>query len=161
VTAIEPPVVERWAYGGVRVLSGGRVLAWVTEAGAGEEVLFEPPRRGGRFTVGLLYPVRVTRVMGRLRVHGWPIKSRGRVDRELLALLRAEHHAAQAHLALLRMKGTPVGRIKLDEAIEPLRVIARELTGRADRAALLASVVAEVSAALPAPSLHREATNDG
>jgi hypothetical protein len=95
VTGIEPPVVEWWAYGGIRVLSGGRVLAWVTEAGAGEEVLFEPPRCGGRFTVGLLYPVSVTRFMGRLRVHGWPIKSRGRVDRELLALLRAEHYAAR------------------------------------------------------------------
>jgi hypothetical protein len=51
-----------------------------------------------------------------------------------------------------------VGRIKLDEAIEPLRVIARGLTGRPDRTALLAYVVAEVSVALPAPSPHREAT---
>jgi len=51
------PVAQWWAYGGVRVLSGGPVLAWVTEAGDGEEVLFEPRRRGGRFTVGLLYPV--------------------------------------------------------------------------------------------------------
>jgi hypothetical protein len=144
VNAIEPlvpPVVEWWAYGGIRVLSGRRVLAWVTQAGDGEEVLFEPRRRGGSFTVGLLYPIHVTRSMGRLRVHRWPIKSRGRVGRELVALLRAEHYAAQAHLALLAMKGTPVGRIRLDESIEPLRVIARGLTDRADRAALLAYVV--------------------
>jgi len=154
------PVAQWWAYGGVRVLSGGPVLAWVTEAGDGEEVLFEPRRRGGRFTVGLLYPVPVTRVLGRLRVHGWPIKSRGRVERELVALLRAEHYAAQARLALLGLKAPPLGRIRLDEAIEPVRTIARELSGRSDRAALLAYVVAEVSAALPAPSPHREANRD-
>jgi hypothetical protein len=154
------PVVEWWAYGGVRVLSGRRVLAWVTEAGDGEEVLFEPRRRGGSFTVGLLYPVHVTRFRGLLRVHRWSIKSRGRVDRELVALLRAEHYAAQARLALLGLKAPSLGRIKLDEAIEPLRVIARGLTDRADRAALVGYVVAEVSAALPAPSRHRETTRD-
>jgi hypothetical protein len=79
---------------------------------------------------------------------------------ELVALLRAEHYAAQARLPLLGLKPPPLGRIKLDEAIEPVRVIARGLTGRADRAALLAYVVAEVSAALPARSPHREATRD-
>ena len=58
------------------------------------------------------------------------------------------------------MKPPPLGRIKLDEAIDPVRAIARGLTGRADRAALLAYVVAELSAALPAPSPHREAIGD-
>src|SRR5438874_11945003 len=154
------PTVEWWAYGGIRVLYGGQMLAWLTDSGDGEELLFEPRRRGGSFTVGLLYPILVTRRDGRTRMHGSPGKAHGRVDATLAALLRAEHHAAQARLALLRMKPPPLGRIRLDEAIDPVRAIARGLTGRADRAALLAYVVAELSAALPAPSPHREAIGD-
>lgn len=154
------PTVQWWAYGGIRVLYGGRMLAWLTDSGDGEELLFEPRRRGGSFTVGLLYPVRVTRRDGRTWMHGSPGKAHGRVDATLAALLRAEHHAAQARLALLRMKPPPLGRIRLDEAIDPVRAIAGGLTGRADRAALLAYVVAELSATLPAPSPHREATGD-
>src|SRR5690349_21536679 len=139
VTGVEQPVMESWAYGGIRVLYGGRVLAWLTEAGDGEEVLFDPPRRGGRFTVGLLYPVPVTRLPDRLRVHGWPTKARGRVERDLVALLRAEHYTAQARLALLgRNRPLPVGRISVDEALETVRVIARDLSNRAERVALLA-----------------------
>jgi hypothetical protein len=56
------------------------------------------------------------------------------------------------------MKPPPLGRIRSDEAIDPVRAIAQGLTSRADRTALLAHVVAEMSAALPAPSPHREAT---
>jgi hypothetical protein len=157
MTDIEP-TVEGWAYGGIRALHGERMLAWLTDSGDGEELLFEPRRHGGSFTVGLLYPVLVTRQDGRTRMHGSPGKAHGRVERTLTAMLRAEHYAAQARLALLRMKPPPLGRIRLDEAIDPVRVIARGLTNRADRAALLAYVVAEVSAALPVPSPHREAT---
>jgi hypothetical protein len=162
MTEIEPPVeptVDWWAYGGVRVLYGGRMLAWLTESGDGEELLFQPRRRGGGVTVGLLCPVLVTRRDGRTCMHGSPGKAHGRVDATLAALLRAEHHA-QAWLALLRMKPPPLGRIRLDEAIDPVRAIARGLTDRADRGALLAYVVAEVSATLPAPSPHREVTGD-
>ena len=163
MTEIEPPVeptMERWAYGGIRVLYGGRMLAWLTDAGDGEEVLVERRRRGGSFTVGLLYPVLVTRRDGRTRMHGSPGKAHGRVDATLAALLRAEHYAAQARLALRSLKPPPLGRIRLDEAIDPVRAIARGLSDRADRAALLAYVVAELSAALPVPSRHREVTGD-
>lgn len=152
------PTTEWWAYGGIRVRYGGRMLAWLTDSGAGGELLFEPRRHGGSFTVGLLYPVRVTRRDGRTHVHGSPGKAHGRVDTTLAALLRAEHHAAQARLALRCMKPPPLGRIRLDEATDPVRVIAKGPTDRADRTALLAYVVAEVSAALPVPSPHREAT---
>ena len=55
-------------------------LGWLTDSGDGEEVLFEPRRRGGSFTVGLLYPVRVTRRDGRTWMHGSPGKAHGRVD---------------------------------------------------------------------------------
>ena len=89
-----------------------------------------------------------------------PGKAHGPVDATIAALLRAEHYAAQARLALLRMKPPPLGRVRLDEAIDPVRAIARGLTHRADRAALLAYIVAEMSAALPAPSPHREAAGD-
>jgi hypothetical protein len=161
---IEPsdePTTEWWAYGGILVLYGGRMLAWLTDSGDGEELLFESRRRGGSFTVGLLYPVLVTRRDGRTHMHGSSGKAHGWVDATLAALLRAEHYAAQARLALLRMKPPPpLGRIRLDEAIDPVRAIAWGLTDRADRAALLAYVVAELSAALPAPSPHREATGD-
>src|SRR5437764_5541960 len=149
MTEIEPPVeptVEWWAYGGIRVLYSGRMLAWLTESGDGEEVLFEPRRRGGSFTVGLLYPVLATRRDGRTRMHGSPGKAHGRVDATLAALVRAEHYAAQARLALRSLKPPPLGRIRLDEAIDPARAIARTVTGRADRSALLAYGAAELPA---------------
>ena len=118
MTEIEPPVeptVEWWAYGGIRVLYSGRMLAWLTESGDGEEVLFEPRRRGGSFTVGLLYPVLVTRRDGRTRMHGSPGKAHGRVDATLAALLRAEHYTAQARLAARPRdrRGLPIPPVNL------------------------------------------------
>ena len=154
------PTVEWWAYGGIRMLHTERMVAWLPDSGNGEELLFRPVRRSGSYTVGLLYRVLVTRPEGRPRMHGWPQYAHRRVERTLAALLCAEHYAAQARLALSRMKPPPLGRIALDEAIGPVRAIARGLTDRADRTALLAYVVAEVSSALPPPSVHREASGD-
>ena len=94
-------------------------------------------------------------------MHGVPGEAHGRVEPTLAALLRAEHHAAQARLALVGLKPPPLGRIAVDEAIEPVRAIARGLTDRADRTALLAHVVAELSSALPSPSPHGAVTGDG
>ena len=155
------PTVEWWAYGGIRMLHAERLVAWLTDSGNGEELLFLPVRRSGSFTVGLIYRVSVSRPEGRIRMHGSPDKAHGRVEPTLAALLRAEHHAAQARLALMRMKPPPLGHIALDEAIEPIRAIARGLPSRADRTALLAYVVAEASSALPPPSRHREVTGHG
>jgi hypothetical protein len=155
------PAIEWWAYGGIRVLHTERMLAWLPDSGNGEELLFLPKRRSGSLTVGLIYRMWVSRPEGRPRMHGSPGEAHGRVEPTLAALLRAEHYAAQARLALVRMMPPPLGRIALDEAIEPVRAIARGLTDRADRAALLAYVVAEVSSALPPPSPHRQVTNDG
>ncbi len=154
------PTEEWWAYGGIRLLHTERMLAWLPDSGNGEELLFRTARRRGSYTVGLLYRVLVTRPEGRPRMHGWPGKAHGRVEPTLAALLRAEHYAAQARLALVRMKPPPLGRLALDEAIEPVRVIAGGLTDRADRTALLAYVVAKLSAALPPPSPYRAATRD-
>src|SRR5439155_19063805 len=77
------PTVQWWAYGGIRVLYGGRMLAWLTDSGDGEGLLFEPRRHGGSFTVGLLYPARATRRDGRTWMHGSPGKAHGRVDATL------------------------------------------------------------------------------
>ncbi len=160
MTDIEP-TEEWWAYGGVRLWHAERMVAWLTDSGNGDELLFRPVRRGGSYTVGLVYRVLVTRTDERPRMHGWPQYAHRRVEPTLAALLRAEHYAAEARLALVRMKPPPVGRIALDEAIEPVRVIARGLTDRADRTALLAYVVAELSSALPPPSPYWEVTGHG
>jgi len=53
------PTEERWAYGGIPVLHTERMFAWLPDAGSGEEQLFRPMK--GRYTVGLLYRVFVTR----------------------------------------------------------------------------------------------------
>ncbi len=127
-------------------------------SGNGHELLLVPLT--GSYTVGLLYRVWVTRADGRVVVHGWPRYANRRVEPGLAALLRAEHYAAHARLALARIKPPPLGRIALDEAIEPVRAIARGLTSRADRTALLAYVIAELSSALPPPSPRREVTDD-
>jgi hypothetical protein len=150
------PIEERWAYGGIRVLHAERMHAWLPDSGDGEQLLFRPVK--GSYTVGLVYRVFVIRADGRVVMHGWPSYVNRRVERDLAALLRAERYAAQARLALARMKPPPLGRIALDEAIEPVRAIARGLTSRADRTALLGYVVAELSSALPPSSPHREVT---
>jgi len=155
------PTAQWWAYGGIRVLHTERMVVWLPEAGNGEELLFFPERRSGSFTVGLIYRVWASHAEGRIRMHGVPGEAHGRVEPTLAALLRAEHHAAQARLALVGLKPPPLGRIAVDEAIEPVRAIARGLTDRADRTALLAHVVAELSSALPSPSPHGAVTGDG
>jgi hypothetical protein len=114
----------------------------------------------GSYTVGLVYRVLVTRTDGRAVMHGWPSYANRRVEPDLAALLRAEHHAAHIRLALARIKPSPIGRIALNEAIEPIRAMARGLIGRADRTALLAYVVTELASALPASSPRREVTGD-
>jgi len=117
------PHEERWAYGGIRLLHAERMFAWLPDSGNGQELLLVPMK--GSYTVGLLYRVWVTRADGRAIVHGWPRYANRRVEPGLAALLRAEHYAAHTRLALARIKPPPIGRIALDEAIEPVRVIAR------------------------------------
>ena len=141
---------ERWAYGGVRVLRGKRVHAWLREAGMGEELLFSLT---GSFAVGEVYRATVSTVDGKTTVHGAPrFAGDGRVEPDFAARLRAEHHAAQARLSLARMQRAAGRRDELDEALEPLRAIARQLTSRADVTAFLAYVLRELAAPGPAPA---------
>jgi hypothetical protein len=138
------PHEEQWAYSGVRELAGKRVLAWLTEAGTGRELLYTMK---GTFVVGEIYRASVTRTPeGKTILHGSPrYAGDGRVEPEVARLLRAEHHTATTRLSLARMERSAARRDELDEALQPLRAIAARLSSRADRAAFLAYVVAELS----------------
>ncbi len=78
------------------------MVAWLPDSGNGHELLLVPMK--GSYTVGLLYRVWVTRADGRVVVHGWPRYANRRVEPGLAALLRAEHYAAHARLALAQIK---------------------------------------------------------
>ncbi len=141
---------ERWAYGGVRALRGKRVHAWLREAGHGEELLYA---MAGSFAVGEIYRATVSTADGKVTMHGTPqYAADGRVEADLAARLRALHHAAQARLSLARMERASGRRDELDEVVEPLRAIVRQLPTRADVTAFLAYVLRELAAPGPAPS---------
>ncbi|HWG99233.1 MAG TPA: hypothetical protein VNV66_07905 [Pilimelia sp.] len=144
------PAVERWAYAGLRVLSGKRVHAWVSDAGHGEELLYTLT---GTYAVGEVYEARVTRTDDRVTLHGAPTYAgHGRVDTDLAARWHAEDTAARTRLASAPMERAAARRSELDDLLEPLRVISAQLPTRADRTALIAYVLAELS--YPAPG-HR------
>ncbi len=141
---------ERWAYGGLRVLRGKRVHAWLREAGHGQELLYAMT---GTFAIGEIYRATVSTTDAKVTMHGTPRHAAdGRVDADLAARLRAEHHAAQARLSLARMERPAGRRDELDEALEPLRAIVRQLPTRADVTAFIAYVLRELAAPGPAPA---------
>ncbi len=158
MTDIEP-TEEWWAYGGIRLSHGERRFVWLPDCGNGAALVCRPIN--GRYRVGWIYQVLVTRAHGRVVMYGQPQYAKHHVDPDLAALLRAEHYAAHVRMALAGLKVPPISRVALDEAVEPVRAIARGLTGRADRAALLAHVVAELASALPTPAPYREGDGDG
>lgn len=134
---------ERWAYGGLRVHQGSRVHAWLTNEGDGEELLYAMK---GNYAVGEIYRATVSRTAEHVTLHGVPhYAGDGRVDSDLAARLRGVHEAAHTRLALARMERQARKHNELDEVLEPLRTIVRQLPTRADRAAFIAIVLRELS----------------
>lgn len=143
-TAEPEPREEQWVYGGVRELAGKRVHAWLPGAGTDRELLYTMK---GSFVIGEIYRAGVTRTPeGKTVLHGSPrYEGDGRFDAEVATLLRAEHHTATTRLLLARMQRSAARRDELDEALAPLRAVAARFTSRADRAAFVAYVLAELS----------------
>lgn len=138
------PRNEKWDYGGVRVLSGKRVHAWLPDSGSADEVLFS---MSGGHSIGEVYRAEVTRRdNGKTTLHGTPrYGGDGRVSEEIAARLRAENNVARIRLALLKQERATGKRDELIELLESLQVLARGLRTRADHTAFLAYVLRELS----------------
>jgi hypothetical protein len=156
-TPDEAPTREmRWAYGGVRVLGGKKVHALVEDAGHGVARLYS--LRAAGLVIGEIYRVTISYERGHTCLHGQPrYHGDGRVKAELAAQWRAQHEAAQAALALARQHRHAARRDELDDALEPLRVIAATLRTSADRTAFAAYVLTEITSAWTRP---RPSTKD-
>ncbi len=143
---------ERWIYGGIRVLDGKRVHAWIDPAG--RERLYAH-KRGGHWAIGSYYTARVTRNGPHTALYGAPAYSGdGYADDELRRRLWAEDIAARAQLTLLTQERSDARRNAIDEALAPLLAIARTLKTGADRDAFTAYVIRHLIAAWyirPAP----------
>jgi hypothetical protein len=60
---------EDWVYGGIRVLKGKRVHAWIDQSG--RELLYAH-KRGGTWAIGSYYTAQVSRHDGSTRLHNEP-----------------------------------------------------------------------------------------
>lgn len=129
---------ERWAYGGLRVLDGKRVHAWLSDSGDGRELLYAMK---GTYSVGEIYRATVERREGHVILIGTPdYHADGRLDPDHTAELRARHHAAQTRLSLIKLERAAARRNELDDAIAPLRDLVRRTPNHADRSALVAYI---------------------
>lgn len=139
VSAPTEPVAERWTYAGVRELEGKRVHGWLTPDD--RTVLYR--ESGAHYAIGSVYEVRVSRTGDRTTRHGDPAYTSDRANPGLVAELNAKDHAARVMLAQLARERSDAKRNELDQALEPLREIARKLN-RFERDALAVTVMRAV-----------------
>jgi hypothetical protein len=157
-TPDEAPTSEmRWAYGGVRVLGGKKVHALVEGRPAtgspASTVCARPGWSSARSTASPSATNGATPACAASPATTATAASRP----ELAAQWRVHHEAAQAALALARQHRHAARRDELDEALEPLRVIAATLRTSADRTAFAAYVLTEITSAWTRP---RSSTKD-
>jgi hypothetical protein len=142
---------ERWVYGGIRVLDGKRVHAWIDPSG--REGLYAH-KRGGTWAIGSYYTAQVSRQDGSTRLHNDPTFTGEQADDELRRHLWAADTAARARLARLAQERNDARRNAIDEALEPVLAVARTLKTGPDRDAFTAHVLRRLLAAWytrPAP----------
>ena len=71
---------ERWVYGGIRVLDGKRVHAWIDPSG--RELLYAH-KRATTWAIGSFYTVQVSRHGTGTRLHGEPAYTGEQADADL------------------------------------------------------------------------------
>ena len=146
---------ERWVYGGIRILDGKRVHAWIDPTG--RELLYTFKRAGG-WAIGSVYTARIDRADARATLHGTPAYTGDRTeDDELRRELWAKDTAARAQLALLAQQRNDWHRNAIDEALEPLLAAARTLKTGPDRDAFTAYVLRRLLAAWYSPPTQPQA----
>lgn len=139
------PINETWVYAGVRVLDGKRVHAWIDDHGRGTELLYQ---QRGSYVIGNAYHARVTRTGKRTSLHGTPdYEGTSDLDRDTIAGLQAQHHAAVTRLALIRQERSAARNDEVDTLLEPLRAIIRKMPTHVDKTAFIAHVLRDLSRA--------------
>jgi len=88
----DPAAAERWLYGGVRVLDGKRVHAWIDPSG--EELLYTF-KRASSWAIGSYYTAAVSRQDATTRLHGSPTSTGEQADPELRRHLWAQDTTAR------------------------------------------------------------------
>ncbi|MEJ3741801.1 hypothetical protein WEI85_00665 [Actinomycetes bacterium KLBMP 9797] len=130
---------ERWIYGGIRVLNGRRIHAWIDPHG--HEGLYQL-KRAGNWAIGCYYTAQVVRTGEATRLYGAPTYAGGgHAPDEVRRQLWAKDTAARTRLALLAQERNQARRNAIDEALEPLITMARAVRTSADRDALTAYVM--------------------
>jgi hypothetical protein len=144
---------ERWVYGGIRVLDGKRVYAWIDPSG--RELLFTL-RPASASAIGSYYTAQVSRHAGNVTLHGTPTYADdGQADDELRRQLWAQDTAARGHLARLAQERNEARRHGIDEALQPLLSVARTVKTGPDRDALTAYVLRRLIGAWYTPPAGR------
>lgn len=142
---VEMAVEERWAYGGVRMLTSGKLgHAWHPDGGDGPELLY-PYKRGERHVVGSIYTQRVARKDERVVLFGEPRYTGDKVDEGKRQQWTLKHFAAQNLLESRQREANELRRTALDDAVAPLQEIARKCVSNAQRDALLSYVIRKLT----------------
>lgn len=142
---------ERWVYGGIRVLDGKRVHAWIDPSG--RELLYAF-KRASHWAIGSFYTAEVSRQDSTTRLHNTPAYTGEQADDELRRHLWAADTAARTQLARLAQERNDARRNAIDEVLEPVLAVARTLKTGPDRDAFTAHVLRRLLSAWytrPAP----------
>lgn len=132
---------ETWIFGGSRVnAKGKRVHAWIP-GGSVKGLLFAAD---GSYTVGCEYRAKVARSGDSVTLYGKPTFERRHDDATLRAQLEAAHTAAETRLKLAAIERSEKRSKALDEALEPILAVARNVAPM-DREAFTAYVINRVT----------------
>lgn len=146
-TADKPaPATERWINGGLRLLDGKKVHAWLPEPPAGEplgrDLLY---RHRGSWVVGGIYQATVARFDDYVHLHGSPGPWQQRLDDPVtVGRLEVLDRQARDTLALLALERKAAKDPALAKAMQPLLEIAATLATDAQVRALSAYVTEQI-----------------
>jgi hypothetical protein len=138
---------ERWAYAGVRFTKARKTAeVWVDQAGDGEELWYIGS--GTRLILGAIYDMEISRTDGRVIRHGDPQYTGDSIpwsDPRCRAWTTADN-AARVRRQQVRDEAKQAKNDAIDQAIEALRPYAAACRNRAERDALLATVIRRITA---------------
>lgn len=145
--AHQQPITERWAYAGLRITSARKTAeVWVDQAGDGDELWYAG--NGTRRILGAIYAAEVTRTGERTTRHGSPQYTGDSIpwsDPRHQAWATADN-AARIRRQQLRDEAKQGKTDGIDQALEALQPYAATCRNRAERDALLATVIRRITA---------------
>ena len=146
-SAAEQPITERWAYAGLRITSARKTAEiWVDQAGDGKELWY--PSTSTRRILGAIYAAEVTRTATRTTLHGDPQYTGDSIpfsDPRHRAWSTADN-AARVRRQQIRDEAKQSKTDGIDQALEALWPYAAACRNRAERDALLATVLRRITA---------------